>query len=324
MRGERVQGGSQAAVQRHAQSVVERLRDRWRQSLPVAQLLAALDAYADGKRCEDCAPLAACLSSSDAATDLIAPLIGALCAGLRRHPLAHVPLRHQFSRGVAVLELARSGRASLSLVAYDGAALAGAEAASSIAFADEERRELCLAGAAQCRVVRLVGERHCGAQLAVEPVHLAPDVALALGPDAARTIDRIAGRVVLLRLVRHAEQPGPVREFALADGRLLHQASGDRRESREEMTLALLGRMGRRDAAAPMAKLALGHGSAHLRWQALRNALALDSEVGFAALERLAVAADDALAVPACDLRSRLLVQHPELAVQPERVPCPA
>ena len=77
------------------------------------------------------------------------------------------------------------------------------------------------------------------------------------------------------------------------------------------MAMALLGRMGRRDAAGLLAQIASGEGNEHLRWQALRNALALDSAVGLAALEELSGRVGDALAMPAAKLHRQLVVEHP-------------
>ena len=86
----------------------------------------------------------------------------------------------------------------------------------------------------------------------------------------------VDGCLVSLRLQRRPANAGPAREYELASGRLIHQAAGNPRDSRIEMMLALLGRMGRGDAAPLMARMAREDGSAALRWQALRECLALD------------------------------------------------
>ena len=101
------------------------------------------------------------------------------------------------------------------------------------------------------------------------------------------------------------------REFALADGALIHQAAGNPRDSRVEMMLALLGRMGRSDAAPLAAAIAREPGSAGMRWQALREALALDTLAGMRALAALAA---DELHQPASALRAQLVTLHPQLA----------
>ena len=111
------------------------------------------------------------------------------------------------------------------------------------------------------------------------------------------------------------------REFRLADGTLAHQAAGNPRESRFELAAALLGRMGRSDAAPLLAAMAEEHGGQSLRWQSLKECLGLDSGTGFAALSRIAAQAGDPLAAPAAALRAQLLERYPQLA---EAVRCPA
>ena len=85
--------------------------------------------------------------------------------------------------------------------------------------------------------------------------------------------------------------------------------------------LAMLGRMGRKDAAPHMAELACGEASPELRWQALRECLALDTQAGFGALSVIAARSDDALCGPAGALRAQLIEAHPQLQ---ELEPCPA
>lgn len=97
--------------------------------------------------------------------------------------------------------------------------------------------------------------------------------------------------MVVLRLARSDAAPCDAREFALDDGRLLHPASGSRAESRQEMMLALLGRLGRSDAAPLIAEMA-------------RNA-------------------GDSLAATACALHAQLIETYPQLAGL-ETQKCPA
>ncbi|WP_374405973.1 hypothetical protein [Pelagerythrobacter sp.] len=114
----------------------------------------------------------------------------------------------------------------------------------------------------------------------------------------------------------------PSLEYRLSDGALLHRAAGDCHESRSELMLALLGRMERRDAVPAMAALAR-EGSDSLRWQALRECLALDSAAGFGELARIARDCADPLHAPARSLHADLCARHPQLAQQ-EAAPCPA
>jgi hypothetical protein len=129
--------------------------------------------------------------------------------------------------------------------------------------------------------------------------------------------------LVALRLVRTAAEPGPSREYDLADGALLRQSAGDLRASRHEMMLSLLGRMGRAEAAPLMAAVATEPGGDSLRWQALRECLALDTATGFRALSAVARESDDPLAGSAGALRAQLVEAHPQLR-DLEAGPCPA
>src|SRR5690606_29933187 len=112
-------------------------------------------------------------------------------------------------------------------------------------------------------------------------------------------VTRVETRLVSLRLHRTQFDPGPSQEHDLATGELRHQAAGEVRASRLETMLALLGRMGRTEAAPVMATMAREAGHDGLRWQALREALALDTAEGFRALCDVARASDDPLAMPA-------------------------
>ena len=152
-------------------------------------------------------------------------------------------------------------------------------------------------------------------------------MALKLGGDRTKRLERIAGRLVILRLAREAVYPRPSHEYRIADGALIHRASGDREESRKEIAIALLARMGRQDAAPVLARITRSSRSDHLRWQALRAALALDTACGFAQLAAIAEDRGDALREPARLLRDHLLASHPQLAkLEPRSDPglCPA
>jgi hypothetical protein len=71
--------------------------------------------------------------------------------------------------------------------------------------------------------------------------------------------------------------------------------------------------MKRREAAPAMARIAREKGPDSLRWEALREALALDTAQGFAALCAIARSPLDPLAGPAGALRAQLIEAHPRL-----------
>lgn len=307
------------ASQRKAQETLESARDAWR-SGPARAALDALATFGGGAALEDCGPLAALFDGSGTALALVGDLVASILGALRDHPLGQVPLRHQHSDGLSVLQLAQSGRATLTLLAY---ADTGAEPPASACFAGGERHEVVLSGAADILLLELLKEGadraaiDCRVRRVVsgEVLHLA-------GANRTKSVRRVHGNMVVLRLARSEQVPCGAREYALADGRLLHRASGSRSESRHELALAVLGRMGRRDAAPLMAEMA-GEGSDHIRWQALRECLALDTLSGFAVLVRMARDPADPLAAAAGALRAQLLETYPQLAAI-EVLPCPA
>jgi hypothetical protein len=88
------------------------------------------------------------------------------------------------------------------------------------------------------------------------------------------------------------------------------------------MFVTLLGAMGRTDAVPVFADIAK-QGGEQLRWEALRNCLALDSVAGFQALGKVAGDPDDTLVGSAAALKTQLLAAHPQFS-KLEEAPCPA
>ncbi|MBC2665784.1 hypothetical protein H7F51_09635 [Novosphingobium flavum] len=292
--------------------------DRWRASPPAAAVLDAFAAFAAGRPLSALPALAALFDGSDRARRFAEGLAASFLPAMAAARFGQVPLRHSHSRAAATVMLAREGEASLSLVALDGVGLALQPCAASAAFAQAEEWDVVIAGTGQGRLA----ERHGAPGIAVHPLRLEPGVAL--GRDAAREallVDAAHGTLLLLRLRRRRPGPEPVREFALADGAPLHQSVSCARESRHEIAVALLGRMGRVDAAPLLAEIAADPALGDmLRWQALRKCLALDTRAGFLAVVRLAWASGDPLAHAAGALRAQLIEAHPILA---EIEPCP-
>ncbi|MCW1430410.1 hypothetical protein [Novosphingobium sp. JCM 18896] len=314
---------SDDAPQRQTQEELYRAVGAWRETSEVAAVLAGLARYAEGASLADCAALAALF---DEASDLALPLTRAFAAaaaqGLAAAPLGYLPLRH-FSDGViSTLLLGHAGSVTLSLVAVDGAGLAARPSPIAVDFRPSDVTERVLAGAAEAELIscRSLGDRL--AELSRAPLALLPGQVIRR--DGARTamlLGEVTCCLVTLRLQRRRADDGPTREYALADGRLLHQAASNPRDSRLELTMALLGRMGRADAAPHIANLARAGGSTAMRWQALRECLALDTAEGFAALTAVATSPEDPLAPIAGTLRAQLVETYPQLGALE---PCPA
>lgn len=307
---------SDDAPQRQAQARLIAAVDGWRATPPVAAATTDLNRFGRGAQLEELPLLTALFSADDpSAQQFAGTLVSLLVAELGGDPLGQVPLRH-FSDGLlASLVLARAGGAALVLQAIDGEALARRAEPASASFAATETWEHVLAGAAWVERVRIGQSLPDRAVLHREPSELrAGMVAHRFCAEEAQLLRRIPGTMVTLKLQRTLDPSAPTREYRLADGALLHQAAGSPRESRLELTAALLGRMGRSDAAPLLAAMAEEEGGSGLRWQALRECLGLDSAVGFAALRTIAQRSDDPLAAPAGALMGQLLEQYPELA----------
>ena len=314
---------SDDAPQRDAQERLYQAVGEWRRQPQVAELLAELSAYAEGRRLADCPALAALFDESNGtALELARIFARAAAEALAAAPLGYLPLRH-FSDGViSTLLLGHAGAVTLSLVAVDGAGLAARPRPTAVDFRPSEVAERVLAGSASAELIvrRPSGDRN--AELARRPIQLAPGRAVRRdGSDTALLLGKVAGCLVTLRLQRRRADGGPTREYALADGSLLHQAASNPRDSRLELMMALLGRMGRGDAAPPIAALAREGGSTALRWQALRECLALDTLAGFQTLTAIAASPGDPLAATAGALRAHLVETYPQLELV---APCPA
>lgn len=305
-------------AQRRAHGRMRQAAESWR-ALPEAQQLKAdLARYAEGAALAGCPLLAGVTGDAAAARAILDRLVGTLCAGLRDEPFGHVPFRHQASRGVVMLQLMQAGGAALTLLAYE--AQAAGNAADMVTFCDAEGAELVLAGEARLRIAELRAETPQGASIGHASRTLAVGERLLLSPARARLVESVETGFVILRLARTSASPGPSRSFRLADGALVHRASGNRGESHRELAIALLGRMRRVDAAPLLAELS-GEGSEHFRWHALRECLALDVAQGFAALARIVADPADPLHAPAVALRRQLEQHYPQLR-QLEEEPC--
>lgn len=303
------------ALQR-AQARAAAAAKRWRENGRVAPILAELAEYGRGAPLSSCPALAALFEAGAEAGAFVGQFCRAQAAAMARERFLQVAFRHNWDGRASTLLLARHGAAQLALVAIEP----GTYETSSAAFSDAVRHEAIVAGAASARrTVR--GER---GEFTHDALELTGGARLALDLSSrALFVERVTTRLVSLRLHRANPGAAPSREYDLTSGQLRHQASGDVRASRKEAMLALLGRMGRKEAAPTMAAIAREAGSDGLRWQALREALALDTAEGFRALCEVASAPADPLAMPAGALRAQLVEAHPELLAL-EETPCRA
>ena len=280
----------------------------WRALPQVAATIAALGRYGAGTPLAALPDLAQAVSDHAAAQALAVGLIAPLLDVLRAEPLAQLPFGHSVTPGFARLQLARNGRAALTLAAF--ARRPKAVPASAL-FEDGAAHEIVLAGAGRAMRHRLAEGR-----LHSETLTCAPGTRITRnGPDEARQIVEVTRPLLVLQLTRAAERPAPSREIALADGTLIKTISGCKQTSQQMMALGVLGALQHRPAAAAMERLALDEQAARdLRWEALRQLLALDARRGLAVLARLADGHEDQLAAPAAALQRDLVAAHPQIA----------
>ena len=311
------------APQRQAQSEFQTVLNRWREYGLGRQVEEEIAQFAAGARIEDLPLLSTLFAPDDSsAQSFVAGLVEAFVAELAASPLGQVPLRYSCDETMASLAVTRHGTAVLALQAVDGAGLARKPFPVSASFAPTETHERVLAGSGTAVRVRIASDLPDRAELQFEDVTLVPGpVRHRFGSQEAQLLRDVSGTLVTLKLQRRQGTGAVTREHLLADGRLVHQAAGTPRESRLELAAALLGRMGRADAAPLLAAIAEEEAAQSLRWEALRECLGLDSAVGFATLSRIAARPLDPLASPAGALRAQLLETYPQLSgVQP----CPA
>jgi hypothetical protein len=302
-------------LQRRAQLATSGATEAWRSEPAAATVLADLARFGAGAPLAGCPALERLFAGGVEAQRLATTFCRRRARVLSDEPFGHPPLRHGFDGTVSTLLLPRAGRAQLILHAREP----GQAELSSVSFSDAERFEAVLAGEAEARI-----ERGTGGRLVGEAMVLRKGVRLALDlSNEALRVTAVRRRLVSLRLHRTAAEPRATREVSLADGALVHRSSGDLSASRHQMMLAVLGRMKCAQAAPIMAAMARAPGEPSLRWQALREGLALDTALGFAALLAIARSADDALCAAAGALRAQLVEAHPQLRAL-EGDACPA
>ncbi len=307
---------SDRSPQQRAQAAMFAARDAWRRQARVAPVLAQLEDFGRGQPLAECPDLSRLFAEGGTAEAFAAGLCSAFAATLADEPFGQLPFRHGFDGVLSTLLLARSGTARLSLVSFEP----GERHSESATFSDATRRDAVIAG---CATGRLTA-RSAGGAIGSERVVIASGDSLALDLSRqALLVERVERRLVVLRLHRDAPAPRPTCEYALNDGRLLQKSAGDIRHSRQQAMLAVLGRMKRGDAAPIMSEMSGEDRPEELRWEALREALALDTATGFAALASIARSPLDPLAAPAGALRAQLIEAHPELCAL-EEAPCRA
>ena len=255
----------------------------------LAAVLEELLRYGEGGNFAHCPALVALFEHTGAARDLLRPLIGRLTDLHRAYPRAQLAFRHRSQAGAHVLQIAARGHATLSLVLQDQDA--GAEHIIAT-FADADQREVVLTGKANACLFEIVAEERDRVILNSVRTELQSGARMkCTGPRQSRLIKPSHDSLLTLRLARTAD-------------------------SRAELAMLLLGRMGRSDAL-PVLAARTRTGDAQLRWQALRQCLALDAATGLPLLERIAKDHADPLYQAARALLAQLQRERSSLLSEP-------
>lgn len=303
------------ALQRRCAAAADGAITCWREESRL--VLLDLQGFAEGAALEELPNLARTMSDPGVASSFIERWVRMCCMLLREEMLAQVPFRHGQSDKLITMQIATIGRVSLSLLVYEG--MEAANSAPTAMFVDREIHEIVIAGKGRARRISIEEQQ---VTQTCEPL-VAGSVMKLQGTKSTRQIEAVEGRLVILQLARVPERPALSFTVDIESGRVLRRASGDKSASRQEMALAVLGAMNRRDAVPTIARLAASDAADHLRWEAVRHALALDPVQGFAMLQEIGGSPHDRLASSARNLAESLAVAHPQLA-KSEIAPCPA
>ncbi|QFT77247.1 hypothetical protein [Erythrobacter sp. THAF29] len=302
---------SDRLAQRRIRAAMSGALTAWREADECKALLYDLARYAAGEPLCDCQFLERLMSHNRAATGLISDWLGRMLGVLRTEPLGEVPHLYRCSKGLSSIQLLKSGRAALNLVAYES--LECARVPETALFADRESVELVLTGEG-CGTFHRRDEA-TGRIETSQSRWMAGDRIVLSGRQEARQIVSVGGCLLLLQLTREPERPEPSQEFRLSDGTILQSASGDKAASQRLMACAVLGAMDHRPALAAMEARALDpQEDPDVRWEAVRQALALNSGAGMRLLAGLRMDASDPLSGVAGSLERQLFGSHPELS----------
>lgn len=299
---------------------MDHARKLWRAENGAEAVMQDLRRYGAGAPLESCPSLEKLFTAQGEAERLMASLSQHYCAAIRANTIGHPPFRTGSDGKASSILLGKAGRAQLMLQSREPGTYGGA----NVGFSDATRYEAVLAGDAAAAIVRAIPSAEGPLRFDEEQFTLRGGERFALDLSTeAFAVSRVRRRLVILRLMRCAAEPEPSREYSRQTGELFYRSAGKLSTSRQEAIIALLGRMERTDAVPQIARVALAESDASLRWQALRECLALDSETGFCTLARIARDAQDPLSPAAGALRAQLLEAHPQLA-QVEASQCPA
>lgn len=304
---------SDPASQRRIEARMKAALADWRSGEQSKVLGREIAHYGAGIELAACPALDALFTDQQGAYLFAADWISTILHVLRGEPLAEVARDYRWSQGLSSMQLLRSGNAALSLVAYERRPTDDALHPETVMFVDSQSHELVLAGSASGTFHR---RNSMGAKIRTTAKRwTVGDQIVLTGPQTARQIVQVDGAMLVLRLTRAPERPCPASEYRLSDGTLLQSASGDKGASQRLMALAVLGAMDHAPALEVMAGRALDlDEDLDVRWEGVRQLLAMNTARGLAVLHSLGNDARDPLHKPASDLARDLLASQPALS----------
>ncbi|MEP0191437.1 MAG: hypothetical protein ABJP70_12530 [Erythrobacter sp.] len=300
------------AAQHRARSRMQAAVMQWRNSAIATALCGALKGYSSGADLKDCNALFQTMNEVSAARILIDTWQKSFASALEDEPLAEMPFRNRVQGSIATIQLLSQDKATLSLCAIPrGETLSGQD---TVVFSGRETRELIVDGSATGTLHRLSDASDTAKLTNSDAVWQAGD-AIQSSPTSGRSILHVEQSLLILQVSRAPNCPQAAREFSVRDGRHSRSASGDEWVSRKFMALGVLGALRRNSATNEMAHVALDASlDRDLRWEAVRQLLALDAGSGMRLLGELRTKNHDPLGEPAANLAAQLVANHPQLA----------
>lgn len=301
-------------------SVIRQAHKDWLSHYRIVPIVREFTRYARGEQFATLPTLSrifgsgGCASGSvdEAGKTLVEELNNHFISALRKRPLADLPLRHSASEGVVRLQLLRIGNAALSLCVYEP--VVEPALPEVVRFADRESHEIVLAGVAK----GIIAERRADLHVS-EQIWKAGDRIECLPCIRARQVVSVDQSLLVLQLTRQPENPLPSCDYRVTGGALVRQINGDRKASEQLMALSVIGALGHREGLGTICEFADNIANERdARWEAVRQALAMDARRGVHVLSAISRRNEDSLQRPAEDLRKRLMASHPELAREPE------
>ncbi|MEL7199188.1 MAG: hypothetical protein AAGL10_12815 [Pseudomonadota bacterium] len=305
------------AAQREMQSEFSRVIKDWLDLAQSRAIADELQVYCDGGDLDDCPALDRLVSDELSANAFVQQWQRTIIAAMQEFPLGVPSFGHAGSDGFSSMVLLSSGNASLSILAYED--LGYTIRPTSAVFSDRQTHEIVLSGQAggllhevrQCDGVDTIIDT-CSA-------HWRSGATIVTkGPCEARQVVSVEGSMVVLQLSLQSANPQPTREYALFDGDLIQSASGDKAASQRFMALSVLGAIAA-ETQTPSTLEAMERCARDrredpvVRWEAVRQLLALKASKGLALLASIEACGDDVLKEPAGQLRIALQSEQPEL-----------